>query len=42
MVIGFFVLFIMPLVICLGCLMLYDYLKRIKKWKKNQNGRKYN
>ena len=37
MVAGFFVLFIMPLAICLGSLFLYDYIKRIKKWKKNHN-----
>lgn len=29
----------MPLAICLGCLLLSDYIKRVKRWKKNQNGR---
>ena len=36
MVVGFFVLFILPLLICLGSLLIYDFIKKIKKIKKNQ------
>tara|TARA_R110000751_G_scaffold85976_2_gene171421 strand:+ start:1504 stop:1620 length:117 start_codon:yes stop_codon:yes gene_type:complete len=36
MVIGFFVLFIMPIAICLLGLFISDYIKKLKKFKKNQ------
>jgi len=36
MFIGFLVLFVMPIAICLGALIVYDYIKKVRKFRKNQ------
>jgi hypothetical protein len=33
---GIIILFIMPITICISCLLFWDYFRRIKKYKKNQ------
>tara|TARA_R110000803_G_scaffold172075_1_gene234993 strand:- start:236 stop:358 length:123 start_codon:yes stop_codon:yes gene_type:complete len=36
MFLGLFILFVIPLILCLGILILNDYIIKIQKWKKNQ------
>tara|TARA_R110000824_G_scaffold356706_1_gene543941 strand:- start:465 stop:593 length:129 start_codon:yes stop_codon:yes gene_type:complete len=38
-IMGIVLLFIVPLAICLGCLLISDFIKRTKRIKKNQNGK---
>ena len=36
MILGFFILFVVPIAICLLGLFISDYIKKFKKFKKNQ------
>ena len=36
MMLGFFILFVVPIVICFLGLFINDYIKKFKKFKKNQ------
>ena len=36
MILGFFILFVVPIIICFLVIFISDYIKKFKKFKKNQ------